>query len=225
MKTSINWPMLTQSGLDSGSLTMLGVVIHKFSESGEYIGTILRKSKDVGSFRLSVGKDCPTMQVDIDLETVVKSTRALARRKSNGKFAVNPDGYVVFHVSRGLGGYTVVVDRISEDSKTERLFDSSKLMEGDMFAVTMIRPGTYSVANVYTDAQGEIVVAYPKVGKVPYRPLKPVSIKCTEKGFSPDKIKIKPAQGQVYNLKTQSRIKITLIKPDDGPSKRQQKIK
>lgn len=225
MKAFINWHIFTQTGLDSGSLTMLGAVIHKFSEPGEYIGTILRENKDVGSFRLSVDKDCPAMQVDIDLATLLRSTRARAKCESNGRFMVNPNGYVVFYVSHGPGGYAVVVGRIGEEGETKRLFDSRKLREGDMFAVTMIRPGTYSVTNVNTDAKGEIVVAYPKVGKVPYRPPNPVSIECTEKAFSPDKIKIEPAQGQVYLFKTQSRINITLIKPDDGPSgKRQQRI-
>ncbi|MFX0201159.1 MAG: hypothetical protein ACFFCW_34005 [Candidatus Hodarchaeota archaeon] len=225
MKAFINWHIFTQTGLDSGSLTMLGAVIHKFPESGEYMGTILRENKDVGSFRLSVDKDCPAMQVDIDLAALYRSARERNRCESSGRFVVNPNGYVVFYVSHGPGGYAVTVGTIGEKGEAKQLFDSRKLRQGDMFAVTMIRPGIYSVTNVNTGAKGEIVVAYPKVGKVAYRPPNPASIECTEKAFTPDKIKIEPAQGQVYVFKTLSRIKIALIKADEGPSeKRRQKI-
>jgi hypothetical protein len=103
------------------------------------------------------------------------------------------------------------------------LFDSRELTEGDIFAVTMIRPGTYSVTNVHADTRGEIVVTYPKLGKVPYRPSNPITIDCTKKAFNRKEIKIAPAQGQVYHIKTRSRIKIELLRPDDGASKAKQK--
>jgi len=226
MKAFVNWHMFTQTSLDSGSLTMLGAVIHNFSEPGEYMGTILRKDEAVGRFQLTVDKECPTMQVDIDLPKIHQPTQEYCKSEPVKRFVVNPQGYVLFYVSRGAGGYAVVVGRLEDKGKEKPSFDSRELKEGDIFAVTMIRPGTYSVTNIRTDAKGEIVVAYPKIGEVPYRPPKPVSIECTEKRLILDRIKIEAAQGQVYRIKTPSRIKIELVKPDDGPArKRTQRIK
>ena len=141
-------------------------------------------------------------------------------------------------VSRGADGYAVRVGIIGEKHESG-MFDSRELKKGDLFAVTLIRPGTYSVTNVNTKAKSEIVVSYPKIEKIrePYCPPEPVLIECTKKSFEPGKImekafeqnkstkkafergriEIKPAQGQVYRFKTPSRIKIRLVRPDDGP--------
>ena len=86
----------------------------------------------------------------------------------------------------------------------------------------MIRPGIYAVINEKNDAKAEITVWYPKIGKVPYRPPNPVTINCTGKRLTPNKIDIQPAQGQVYKIQTPSRIKIELIMPIDGPSEEKQ---
>jgi hypothetical protein len=67
-------------------------------------------------------------------------------------------------------------------------------------------------------ARGEIVVAYPKPGKVRRPPPEPVSIQCAEKTLRPAKIRIRAAQSQVYRFRTPSRIVIELEKPDDGPA-------
>lgn len=236
-KASINYQLFTQTSLDSGALTMLGTVIHNFSESGKYLGDVLLGKRTVGKFYLTVDKECPAMQVNIDL-SMLHQPASKHRKIMEKRFVVNPKGYAVFHVSRGAGGYAVCVGRIGEKHESG-MFDSRELKKDDLFAVTLIRPGTYSVTNVNTKAKSEIVVAYPKIEKIrePYCPPEPVSIECTKKAFEPGKImekaleqnkstkkafkrgriEIKPAQGQVYRLKSPSRIKIRLVRPDNGP--------
>jgi hypothetical protein len=221
MKAFIHHHLFTQTSLDSGSLTMLGAVIHNFSEPGKYQGRVLRGTQTTASFRLTVNQDCPAMQVNIDLATLALPAPEhvedeLGCREPGRHFAVNPKGHVVFYVSQGAGGFTVRVGRVDE-GHVATAFDSSELKEGDLFAVTMVRPGTYSVTNINTGAKGEIVVTSPRVGKVPYRPPQPVEIECLNDEFKPDNIRIEPAQGQVYRFKTQSRIKVGLVKPDNGP--------
>jgi hypothetical protein len=83
--------------------------------------------------------------------------------------------------------------------------------------VTLIRPGTYSVRNVAGKARAEIVVSYPKIGKQPHRPDEPIEIVCTEKTFRPARIRVQAAQGQLYRVRTSSRIAIELVEADDGP--------
>jgi hypothetical protein len=225
VKAFVNWHIFTQTSLDSGSLTMLGTVLHNFSEPGNYIGTILRNDKAVGNFHIAVNKESPATQIDIDLATLHRRDLKPCNDKMDTSFTVNPKGYAVFYVSRGAGGYAVVVGRFDEKGKAELSFDSRELQRGDMFAATMIRPGTYTVTNITTEANGEIVVAYPKPSKVPYRPPKPVSINCTKGRLSPNKININASQGQVYHIKTPSRLKINLVQPDDGPSRKRKRLR
>jgi hypothetical protein len=153
MKARINQLLFTQTSLDSGALTMLGAVIHSFSEPGRYRGTVLRGERPTARFSLAVDDDCAETQVNVDLATL----------KPEEQIQVNPRRFVVFHVSRGAGGYAVRVGRLSGE-KEEAVFDSRELRNGDTFAATLIRPGTYTVANVNNRARGQVVVAYPKVG-------------------------------------------------------------
>lgn len=226
MNPLINHHLITQTSLDSGSLTTLGTLVHKFPEPGEYSGTVLLGMDTVGLFRLTVDKECPAMQVNINLATVNSSNFKQYMCNSNQlekepRFAVNPKGFVVFHVSHGAGGYAVCVNKFDTNSNI-KLFDSRELEEGDLFAVTLIRPGTYSVIDVNNKVKGEIVVSFPKSRNAPYHPPQPVYIEFTGTTFKPDKIEIEAAQGQVYSFKTLSRLKIELIKPDDSPESRNQ---
>jgi hypothetical protein len=201
----INQLLFTQTSLDSGALTMLGVVIHSFKEPGRYRGTVLLKERPLGRFDLMVDDDCEDAQVNIDLASL----------KGEESFRVSPRGAVVFHVSRGPGGFAVRVGRLTGE-KEDEVFDSRELKEGDMFAATLIRPGNYTVSNAITRASGEIMVSYPQVGDAPYKPDDPVSI-AVGQSLSPSSIKIGPAQGQVYRIGVPSRIRIDLARPDDGP--------
>jgi hypothetical protein len=219
----VNRHLLAQTSVDSGSLTMLGVVIHRFDDPGEYMGVVEREA-EARSFRLRVDDSAPAMQANIDLATLggghSHSDDCGCKDKETGAdptFVVNPAGYVVFHVSSGLGGYIVRVGRLERPEAA--LFDSTQLEGDDLFAVTLIRPGTYSVRNVAGEARGEIVVSYPKVGEQPHRPGEPVDIVCTEKAFRPARIRIQAAQGQLYRFRTPSRIAIELVEPDDGPKR------
>jgi hypothetical protein len=223
----VNRHLFTQTSVDSGLLTMLGVVIHRFPEPGEYIG-VVERGAEARSFRLRVDEGSPAMQANVDLATLggghSHSDDCGCKDKETSAdptFVVNPAGYVVFHVSSGPGGYVVRVGRLERPEAA--LFDSTQLEGDDLFAVTLIRPGTYAVRNMAGEARGEIVVSYPKIGEQPHRPDEPVEIVCTEKAFRPARIRIQAAQGQLYRFRTPSRIAIELVEPDDGPRSTRQK--
>ncbi|MDP2659400.1 MAG: hypothetical protein Q8R28_01545, partial [Dehalococcoidia bacterium] len=172
MKAFINRDLITQTGVDSGALTMLGSVVRNFPEPGEYLGTVFQGDREGARFQLAVDKESAAMQVDIDLANLSAAPReeCPCKEGSGGglrRFVVNPKGYVVFHVSRGPGGYAVRVAGVAGEHQGKP-FDSRELQEGDLFAVTLIRPGAYSVSNLSNKARGEIVVAYPKAGKAPF---------------------------------------------------------
>lgn len=223
-KVTVNHHLFTQTGVDSGSLTILGAVIHRFPELGEYLGVAEREG-ETRSFRLTVDEASSAMQVNVDLATLKPAPARDSEFKCRGeeagpihRYVVHPAGYVLFHVSRGPGGYAVRVGRLVEQG--EPVFDSTKLDGDDLFAVTLIRPGTYSVRNLITNASGEIIVSYPK-GEGAHRPSEAVEIQCTKKAIRPARVRIQAVQGQVYRFRTPSRIAIQLVTPDDGPKAEQ----
>ncbi|HET7061401.1 MAG TPA: hypothetical protein VFI43_04410 [Nitrosospira sp.] len=224
MKMNFDPNFFSQVGLDSGALTMLGAVVHSFCEPGEYRGVARRGAEPEAVFYISVDKNSPVAQANIDLAALVQEEPA--GESENGccpggqgnYFVVNPKGYAVFHVSSGAGGYSVHVRKNDEDPKT-KIFDSRELDAGDIFSAIIIRPGTYSVTNLVTGSKSEVIVSYPKPGKTPYRPPAPIAVDCSEREMTLGRIELQPGQGLNFHLKTRSRIKIELVKPDDGPGK------
>ncbi len=222
MNLTFDQNLFTQTGLDSGLLTILGSVIHSFSEPGEYRGSVHKAGGEQAVFYLTVDKNSPAAHANIDLaalrEYAGASQKECCDEGTENRFTVNPRGYVVFHVSGGSGGFSVHVRRAEEDPKTQ-VFNSQALGEGDIFSASIIRPGTYSVVNQLAKgkARAEVVVSYPEIGKTAYRPPAPVHVQVTQRGFDPERIELKPGQGMVFEVKAPARIVTELTKPDDGP--------
>jgi hypothetical protein len=222
MNLTFDQNLFTQTGLDSGLLTILGSVIHSFHEPGEYRGSVHKTGGAQAVFYITVDKNSPAAHVNIDLATLREYAGATQKEccddSPENHFTVNPRGYVVFHVSSGSGGFSVHVRRADEDPKTQ-VFNSQELGVGDLFSASIIRPGTYSVVNqlAKTNAQAVVVVSYPVIAKTAYRPPAPVHVQVDPKGFEPARIELKPGQGLVFEVKAPARIVVELVKPDDGP--------
>lgn len=234
MKITFDQNLFTQVGLDSGSLTMLGGVTHRFLEAGQYRGVVYRGGESVGKFYINVDKNSPVAQANIDLAAFDPSLAAPATSstgtscgcqrdggKSETTFEVNPKGYAVFHVSAGAGGFAVRASKADEDPKQQNQFDSRELKCEDIFSAVILRPGTYSVSNeLNARAKGKITVGYPKIGKTAYRPPSPAKIVCSEGGFEPSNVELQPGQAVLFQANAPSRIALELVKADDGPAGR-----
>jgi hypothetical protein len=209
--------LFTQVDLDSGALTLLGSIIHRLTEPGRYRGTVLQGDDDVADFRVDVTDDAPDEQIGIDLAELASpfGGEPCTCDEDVSAFRLRPGGYALFSVSRGRGGYAVLVGAERQERGAE--LDSRRLRPGDLFTATMLRPGDYALANTEKGADGSIQVSYPELGEAPYRPSAPLSIACTERGFEPDHIRVGPAQGQIYECQVTARIRITLRDPDDRP--------
>lgn len=222
MKARINRELFSQVNVDSGSLSMLSTIVHRFSEAGEYEGVVTKGAGLVTRrFTIAVSGESPVAQasttraqpsaqpgqVHIDLKDTAPD-----------HFVLNVGGYAVFYVSAGLGGYAVQISKLGKDNARIGVFDSRELNDSDMLSVTVIRPGTYSVTNSLGNARAELVVNYPEPGKM-QRNAAPVKVECTANQIVPDRIRVDPAQGLVFTFKTPSRIKIDLVRPEDRMSR------
>lgn len=235
MKMTFDKNLFTQVGLDSAALTMLGGVTHRFLEPGQYRGVVYQGKEILGGFYINVDKNSAVAQANIDLTAFGSSPASPAANSGDtccgcqddggqalAKFDLNPKGYAVFHVSAGAGGYAVRVGKAAEDPKEQNQFDSRELKGDDIFSAVILRPGTYSVANVLGKGKGEVTVSYPKIGKTPYRPPAPVKVEFSDRGCEPGKVELQPGQAVLFHCKVPSRIKLELLKADDGPGKRAQ---
>ena len=242
MSLLLNRTLLQQTDADSGALTMLAAVVHRPRSTGDHAGTVYRGEQAVGEFTLRVLEEPAPLQVHVDLAT--QGLRGEARRSLKRKpddaccddetgagvgeapvYSIGQEGHVVFHVSTGAGGYSVQLAEIGQAGRREearrdesRTWDSRELEEGDHFAVTLLRPGTYRVSRE-AGAKAEIRLAYPQRGKTAYRPPEALHVSVTDRGFEPERIELQPLQGQVFEIGVRSRLTISLVEPDDGPQR------
>jgi hypothetical protein len=231
LKTTLDANLYTQIGLDSGSLTMLGTIVHQLGEPGQYRGTVHQGGDVKAVFSITADSNSPAAQTTVDLASLDRSQPAAAAQPAGGgcgcsgdkgspagkAYTVNPRGYVLFHVSGGAGGYYAQLRRI-DAADDDKGYDTRTLKSGDAFSAMILRPGTYSVRNAHARGSVEVVVKYPVIGEKPYVPGEPVRIECTAHGFEPKgKIELGVGQGLLFQARADSRIEIKLEKPDDGP--------
>lgn len=221
--------LFKQSGFDSGSLTMLGAIIHQFADPGEYRGVSLRNDQRDAVFYLKVEEESAVNQVNIDLASLsggpadASPCGCQGKSGSSQSFVVGAKGRAVFHVSGGMGGYALHIGKSSPEP-AGREFDSLELKGGDLFAATFLRPGVYSVTNAAAKAPSkariEIDVAYPRAGKTAFQPPAPVRIECVREGFRPGgKVELHAMQGCIFACQVAARIKAELVRAHEAPAK------
>ncbi len=238
MNTITDLPVFTQTSFDSGALSGLGAVVHRLTQPGEHRVTVLQGEKPIQTFPMRVmamPAQPPTlgphplpaagpMELHVDLGRALAAPgRAAALQPED--MAVVEQGYAVFHAPPGSSGLAVQLNAPQAETGAPS-FDSRKLQNGDIFAVTLLRPGRYSLTNSLHSAgaaptsggTGEIRVSYPVIGDKPYSPPDPLQVQVGEGGFQPASIQLQPMQGLIFHIgNTAARIQIELVEPDDGP--------
>lgn len=221
-KLNLDPNLFTQTGLDSGALTMLGAVINRFDEPGEYRGTVRRGDSIETVFYLSVDTESPVAAADIDLARLAgtlsdrpgEEHACCCPSETEPRFSVNPRGFVLFRVSGGKGGYSVNLRRADPDEDT-RVFNSTILDNGQIFTARILRPGRYSVTNTLDGGRAELVVGAPPKPFSGYRPPDPLNVTISERSFDPSRMALEPAQGLIFECHTPSRIVIELERVDE----------
>lgn len=231
MDVTFDRHLFTQIGLDSGSLTMLGTLVHGFTEPGEY-RCALHAGADVKAvFIVHADPDSGNASATVDLAALVAGAASSPAESDCGcegsaakpavvpRFVVHPRGHVIFRVGSGAGQFYVHARR-TDAAAEDKGYDTRAMGEGDTFAAILLRPGAYAMTNALAKAKGEIVVDYPPLKERTYRPAAPVRVACDARGFTPASVRIGPGQGVIFEAHTASRIAITLSKADDGPKDR-----
>jgi hypothetical protein len=204
MKPYINKRILTQSTLDSGEITPMMAIMHRFAQPGIYNVSVFQGDKPTSEFPLIVDENASVRLNRIDLGT------------ANCGCTVNSRAATVFHAPRAIRGYSISVEKF-EGTKKSKVFTNKTLQDGDIFFATLLRPGNHYASN-QQEAKCKISVSPPKTGRMPFtvttcqgisRPtFETVQIECTAKGFKPDNVTIETGQPLFFLIKAPSRIKI-----------------
>jgi hypothetical protein len=208
--------------LDSAGLTLLGAIAHPCGTVGTMTGEVTRGGVAVANFQLIVEESGAPSQADIDLSSLAGGIPGSSPDCCCGPgvvvgniWRITKGGYALFYVASGSGTYGV---RLTSALAKTPGFDSTKLGPGDVFTASPLRPGRYQATNG-AHHTAEVQVLYPNPsGKHARKPLEPVRVRVTEKGFEPAKIAVHGAQGIVFAIETSARIQLQLKEPDDGPN-------
>lgn len=224
----VNRQLIHTTRFDSGALGLLAVLLRQFPVPGRYRVAVSQKGQPSADVSFVVDDNAEVGQLDIDLAQAVRDATArpdacdCPPAASPPTSVVSPKGYVLFHTSAG-DGYSVVVT----DAAGKVVFDSTKLGNGDLFAVSLLEPAVYAMANRLGNAAGEAAVKLPPEGEK-LRTLETRHIDVTEKGFNQDRVDLISTQGLVFRVGTAARIVIekrhSAVSEDRKPFARWQKL-
>jgi hypothetical protein len=209
MQARLNTQLFNTSTFDSGALGMMAMVIHPFGTVGRYRALVLLKGRPVAEVPFDVDKKSLLMQHNIDLAQAAHQGQqrpeacACKGEAPQSVATVSPNGFVLFHASSGQG-YSVVVT--NADGKP--VFDSTRLNDGDLFAVTLLEPTRYTLRNTAGSAAGEIEVGFNADIAKRIKELDTRYVDAHEKAFDTDRIELASTQGLVFRIKGASRIVI-----------------
>jgi hypothetical protein len=112
----------------------------------------------------------------------------------------------------------VLLHRVApEGEKGAKVFDSRLLTHGDLFALTLMRPGTYGVRDDLGAGRARVRVTQPAPGNGENWPTTPLHVAVLDDGFSRQEIEVHPAQPVIFEVGRQNAaVTIDLLASDEG---------
>lgn len=211
----LNRAIFTQEAFDSGALSVLTTLFHRFPEAGDYEVFIWRGGQLRRRLHVSVGADYRDLQLNLDL-TAAGEEETRCGCEAESCYTLAEGGVLGFYVSQGTSRYAVKIIQTIDEKKEKRVWlDSQEVIpEGDLFAVTLFRPGVYSVRNTETKSESRIRVSMPK-GKG-YRADQPTLLQISKDGLFRRRLsRIQAGQSVVFQCNAPARIQIDLIEAQE----------
>jgi hypothetical protein len=213
MGVFVNTAMLRTTSTSSDALDVLGTIIHPVPV-GDYGGEVWRGKTRLSTFTLSVAKEDQPSSVQVDLETLAGPRSSGSAPKFRATGTDQSPGYVVFHVSSGEGGFHVLLTR---GGKT--VHDTRQLSAGDMFAATLVRPGSYDMAAGKT-RQGKIEVKNLQARAELRREFATGNVKVTAAALEPKAVEVEAGDSVVFNLMAAATVSVAFKGPKSGKTRR-----
>ncbi len=219
-KALLNRPVFRLRAFDSGNLTVLTTLIHRFAEAGSYDLFVRRGERVVHRATVNVVRETGAPhQIDVDMADLGSAEKGCECGKREG-YTLREGGVMCFFVSRGNARFKVSVQQIGAKEKRTLLDSANSIPAGDLFAVTLVLPGAYRVVNTESKAEMTVEVEMPAG---PYQMDQPTIVEIGRTGrFGSRRVSIMLGQSVVFRCGTQARIQLELVKPHDIIQKREQ---
>lgn len=157
MKRIVNKAAIDKKAYNSTYVGVLSYHAIQIKEEGSYLGHIIYKGKVLDTVKIDCRDSCGELQANLDLYsfgTLPGSQRGVAN------VPIQPEGYLLLFNSRGDTPYRFQLEKVGERPYGNILRDTKELCPGDLYACTIIRPGTYQV--LFNGKQtATVCVAYP----------------------------------------------------------------
>ncbi len=213
----LNRAIFIRRPLQATALTTLTTLIHRFPAEGTYEVFIRREGSLIHRAPVQVA-DGGVFQINIDMAGAFDSTYALA-----------PTGALGFFAGSGEAAYTVTIDRITGKERATVLDSAAGIPAGDLFAVTLVRPGRYRVTDPANKIDGIIHVDMPVVEKreprearaartaprARFRTDLPTAVTIGRGEMKPKEVKILAGQTVVFECAVASSLRVEPL--DDAP--------
>ncbi|GBD09473.1 hypothetical protein HRbin22_01727 [Candidatus Thermoflexus japonica] len=198
----LNRPVFAQRAFDSRALTVLTALFHRFPEAGDYDLKIWQDERMIHRAHVRVSAEGTPAQLHLDLAALGEMAES---------YLLAAGGVIGFYVSRGIGRYRVEIAQLTRREKVVRLDNSQVIPEGDLFAVTLVRPGIYRVLQVEGRGEGEIHVRLP--GKERYRPDQVTRVTVGKEGvMEPRVVEILAGQSVVFWCTIPASLRVEWVK-------------
>jgi hypothetical protein len=193
----VNTHLLKTQRYDSARIVQAIDLVRQFSEPGTLRGELDNGTTNVGRFVLIVEDNHPEQSVYINLADIVEGVA--------NTFRVRTGGYGIFYVDRGEGGY-----RVRIGTEKALVMDSQRLSDGEIIALTIVRPGEYACTDTGSGAETTIAVT-PIDAESFMRTHKEgaVDVRIVEKAFQPSPITTKATQPILFHAARATRIVVT----------------
>ena len=211
----LNRPVFTQQAFDSSSLSVLVTLIHRFPKAGYHEVFVHRGGSLVRRFAVDVRKEAVDRQINVDMATLDDDERGCGCDAKNG-YTLSVDGMIGFYASKGTGRFTVTIQEFDDkaEKKVTVLENAKAVPAGDLFAVTLVRPGIYRARDEASKTDVEIRVTVPKAGN--YQPDQATLVPLGKEGGYGEKLEIASGQSLVFQPEVDSTIRVELVKPDEA---------
>jgi hypothetical protein len=204
----LNRAIFSQRSFDSAALTVLTSLFHRFPEAGDYDLFVRRGEQVVHRAHVRVAAESAAQQLNVDLARLGDADKGCGCEAQAG-YTLAVGGVLGFYVSQGVGQYSVTITQPGEAQKRTLLSNASAMPEGDLFAVTLVLPGTYR-ATAEGGAECEIAVELPQGEK--YRTDQPTLVELGSDGaFNPRAVRLLAGQSIVFQCGAPTHIRVELL--------------
>ena len=211
MKPYINRAAINKNQFRSAGISVLSYLAHPLNDADMYWAKVYHQNRLVDQFTITCSEKCSEKQANIDLAGF-HARRSIDRGQK--AFELSCGGYALFYDSTGDVDYHVRLEKASEVKRPTVVFDSKKLDKGDIYAVSLLRPGVYQGINLKNKTEFKVDVLYPETKDLKKKQETPstVNIEVTDEGFYPKSVKITPGQGLVFQIKGACNLELDLKK-------------